>query len=276
MPSDEGDGHAGQSPGDAVDTQRSAAGSVRMPTCPLKSRRTTDLGPQTPSAFRMSQPDNSHYVRRVVLPSGRAIEVVYFDNQPRTSEPARRAPRPPRTSGPPPLPRVRRAGSVYPVEWEEARRPTGRSHSAARTASGTTSASATRTPSTASTRSSTAAPRRSSATSSASRGPTWRTRSSASSRRSSPTPSGRGLLPPRSGVAVDDPVGHQLERRALGVGQRRQVRLRRRHHRQRLARARPPARPWRRSRRTPPRPAPACAPRAGRAARAPGRARGRG
>jgi hypothetical protein len=30
----------------------------------------------------MSQhPENSHYVRRVVLPSGRAIEVVYFDNQ---------------------------------------------------------------------------------------------------------------------------------------------------------------------------------------------------
>jgi len=29
----------------------------------------------------MSQPqDNSQYVRRVVLPSGRAIEVVYFDN----------------------------------------------------------------------------------------------------------------------------------------------------------------------------------------------------
>ncbi len=26
------------------------------------------------------QPDNSHYVRRVVLPSGRAIEVVYFEN----------------------------------------------------------------------------------------------------------------------------------------------------------------------------------------------------
>jgi hypothetical protein len=30
----------------------------------------------------MSQPDNSNYVRRVVLPSGRAIEVVYFENQP--------------------------------------------------------------------------------------------------------------------------------------------------------------------------------------------------
>jgi hypothetical protein len=30
----------------------------------------------------MSQPHNSNYVRRVVLPSGRAIEVVYFENQP--------------------------------------------------------------------------------------------------------------------------------------------------------------------------------------------------
>jgi hypothetical protein len=63
----------------------------------------------------MSQPENSNYVRRVVLPSGRAIEVVYFENQP---------PQPP-------------VGSVhevvdlhvcpecdkhlvYPVEWQEA------------------------------------------------------------------------------------------------------------------------------------------------------------
>jgi uncharacterized protein (DUF2236 family) len=30
----------------------------------------------------MSQPHNSNYVRRVVLPSGRAIEVVYFENHP--------------------------------------------------------------------------------------------------------------------------------------------------------------------------------------------------
>jgi len=27
------------------------------------------------------QPDNRHYVRRVVLPSGKTIEVVYFDDQ---------------------------------------------------------------------------------------------------------------------------------------------------------------------------------------------------
>ena len=66
----------------------------------------------------MSHQENSNYVRRVVLPSGRAIEVVYFENQP--AHPPRRA-----------------AGIahedvdlhvcpdcdkalVYPVEWEEA------------------------------------------------------------------------------------------------------------------------------------------------------------
>ena len=68
----------------------------------------------------MSQPsDNSHYVRRVILPSGRAIEVVYFD----TSAPA-----------PAPVPAPGPAEEnldlhicpdcdkslVYPVEWEEA------------------------------------------------------------------------------------------------------------------------------------------------------------
>ena len=61
--------------------------------------------------------DNSHYVRRVVLPSGRAIEVVYFDNQ---------------THAETVQPAVERDGTaleicpdcdqhlVYPVEWEEA------------------------------------------------------------------------------------------------------------------------------------------------------------
>ena len=64
----------------------------------------------------MSQ-HNSNYVRRVVLPSGRAIEVVYFENQ---------------TAAEAPLVPARRAdldlhvcpdcekGLVYPVEWEEA------------------------------------------------------------------------------------------------------------------------------------------------------------
>jgi hypothetical protein len=64
------------------------------------------------------QPDNSHYVRRVVLPSGRAIEVVYFEN---AVEPA-----------PAPLHGASPASEdlhicpeceqslVYPIEWEEA------------------------------------------------------------------------------------------------------------------------------------------------------------
>jgi hypothetical protein len=61
------------------------------------------------------QPDNSHYVRRVVLPSGRAIEVVYFDNE--------------ATAPPKPSRRERvdlslcpdcKRDLVYPVEWEEA------------------------------------------------------------------------------------------------------------------------------------------------------------
>ena len=66
----------------------------------------------------MSQPsDNSHYVRRVVLPSGRAIEVVYFENT---------APVTPETPLAP-EPAVEELhicpgceqGLVYPVEWEE-------------------------------------------------------------------------------------------------------------------------------------------------------------
>jgi hypothetical protein len=62
----------------------------------------------------MSHPNhNGQYVRRVVLPSGRAIEVVYFESTPHA------APAPSR-----PLddlhvcPECDR-GLVYPVEWEE-------------------------------------------------------------------------------------------------------------------------------------------------------------
>ena len=49
---------------------------------PVKERhRVPDVGAR-PHLALMSQPsDNSHYVRRVVLPSGREIEVVYFDAQ---------------------------------------------------------------------------------------------------------------------------------------------------------------------------------------------------
>ncbi len=64
----------------------------------------------------MSQPQNSNYVRRVVLPSGRAVEVVYFDNQPMHGTSTR--------VGGERLelhvcPECARA-LVYPVEWEEA------------------------------------------------------------------------------------------------------------------------------------------------------------
>ena len=62
--------------------------------------------------------DNSHYVRRVVLPSGRAIEVVYFENANAPAEPA----------GPlVPEPGVEELHVCpectqhleYPVEWDE-------------------------------------------------------------------------------------------------------------------------------------------------------------
>jgi hypothetical protein len=66
----------------------------------------------------MSQPENTNYVRRVVLPSGRAIEVVYFENLPaHAAQPVSAASRElldlhvcPECD----------KGLVYPVEWEEA------------------------------------------------------------------------------------------------------------------------------------------------------------
>jgi hypothetical protein len=66
----------------------------------------------------MSHPENSNYVRRVVLPSGRAIEVVYFENQPA------HAAQPTAGVAHEPIdlhicPECDRA-LVYPVEWEEA------------------------------------------------------------------------------------------------------------------------------------------------------------
>ena len=66
----------------------------------------------------MSQPDNTNHVRRVVLPSGRAIEVVYFENQPA------HAPRPAPGHAPEHTDlHVCPACDkhlVYPVQWEEA------------------------------------------------------------------------------------------------------------------------------------------------------------
>jgi hypothetical protein len=62
---------------------------------------------------------NSQYVRRVVLPSGRAIEVVYFEN---LAEAAATEPLPSRERGP--LKELQVCPDcdrelVYPVEWSE-------------------------------------------------------------------------------------------------------------------------------------------------------------
>ena len=65
------------------------------------------------------QPDPSHHVRRVVLPSGRAIEVVYFDNSlvPPAEEPEPVAPH--TVEDLHVCPACERE-LVYPVDWEEA------------------------------------------------------------------------------------------------------------------------------------------------------------
>ena len=63
----------------------------------------------------MSHSDNSNYVRRVVLPSGRAIEVVYFENQPAHAQHADVTQRQQLHI----CPDCDRT-LVYPVEWEEA------------------------------------------------------------------------------------------------------------------------------------------------------------
>ena len=57
-----------------------------------------------------STPDNRHHVRRVVLPSGRAIEVVYFENPaPAAVVDTRELHVCPECDG----------RLVYPVDWEE-------------------------------------------------------------------------------------------------------------------------------------------------------------
>jgi hypothetical protein len=66
----------------------------------------------------MSHQDNSNYVRRVVLPSGRAIEVVYFENQPAHAPAA--APDPSRERVDLHVCPECEKHLVYPVEWEEA------------------------------------------------------------------------------------------------------------------------------------------------------------
>jgi len=65
------------------------------------------------------QPDNSHYVRRVVLPSGRAIEVVYFETEPPAPAGAPARATEPAVDDLHLCPECR-GSLVYPVEWEEA------------------------------------------------------------------------------------------------------------------------------------------------------------
>lgn len=65
-------------------------------------------------------PDHNHHVRRVVLPSGRSIEVVYFDPQPGATDVPPCAPAPEPSVAPElHLCPECEAGLVYPLEWEE-------------------------------------------------------------------------------------------------------------------------------------------------------------
>ena len=64
----------------------------------------------------MSHPDHSHHIRRVVLPSGRSIEVVYFD-APAEASAVHEIPVE-RTEGLHVCPQCEHE-MVYPVEWEE-------------------------------------------------------------------------------------------------------------------------------------------------------------
>jgi hypothetical protein len=66
----------------------------------------------------MSHSNNANYVRRVVLPSGRAIEVVYFENEP-AHAPVPAVDAPNERLDLHVCPECDKA-LVYPVEWEEA------------------------------------------------------------------------------------------------------------------------------------------------------------
>jgi hypothetical protein len=70
----------------------------------------------------MSLHDPRHYVRRVVLPSGKTIEVVYFEDQPAGAAPVAATPIPAHDES---FTDLHVCGSctstlVYPTEWEEA------------------------------------------------------------------------------------------------------------------------------------------------------------
>ena len=67
------------------------------------------------------RPDHHHHVRRVVLPSGKTIEVVYFENEPTGQAPRQIGPAHPETPDTSDLHVCGTCDSelVYPVEWEE-------------------------------------------------------------------------------------------------------------------------------------------------------------
>ena len=127
-------------------------------------------------------------------------------------------------------PDVRPRRSSIPSSGRRPPRRTGRSSSAAPTASGRPSASTTRTRSTASTSSSTAAPRRSCATSSASPGPTWKRRSSASSRARLRRHLADGLLARAARRTVHRPSRPRARAPRAGPPAGPEVRLRAGHH----------------------------------------------
>jgi hypothetical protein len=67
--------------------------------------------------------DQGHYTKRVVLPSGKTIEVVYFrDAKERAEQAEPKAPEPPAAEALQPLHTCVACSSelVYPVRWEEA------------------------------------------------------------------------------------------------------------------------------------------------------------
>ena len=67
------------------------------------------------------QHDSRHHVRRVVLPSGKTIEVVYFEEHPEMlTAPAPAAPSEPSEHGDLHMCGTCNSDLVYPVEWEEA------------------------------------------------------------------------------------------------------------------------------------------------------------
>jgi len=79
-------------------------------------------GSRRADVWAVSEPnDTRHYVRRVVLPSGKTIEVVYFEEHPAVTGVAA-APEPTEVSTDTDLHMCGSCGSdlVYPLEWEEA------------------------------------------------------------------------------------------------------------------------------------------------------------